>query len=172
MMSVLTVCASTAIFGVASAQTPPMTEEQINRIKASCTSAKSTLNQLHASDALLRVNRGQIYESMSSKLMTRFNSRAQSNRYSVDDLVSVAQNYSTALTTFKQDYRLYEEQLSTSLRIDCSKEPVTFFDAVMSARAKRSQVHVDVIKLHQYIDEYQSGFTTFVANFNTNKESN
>jgi hypothetical protein len=169
LISVVTICASTTLFAVASAQSPPMTEDQISHIRANCTSTKSTLNQLHASDALLRVNRGQLYESMSSKLMTRFNDRAQSNRFAVDDLVSVTQNYVKALTTFKQDYQSYEEQLSAALRIDCNKEPVTFYDAIAASRAKRTQVHVDVIKLHQYIDEYQSNFDVFKSNYTNNK---
>jgi hypothetical protein len=157
---------TSSLFGMAHAQSVPVSDEQIVRIRASCVSAKNTLNQLHASDALLRVNRGQLYESMSSKIMTRFNSRAQSNRYNVDNLVTVTQSYGTQLATFRVDYQAYEEQLSTALHTDCIKEPVAFYDAVASARAKRTQVHVDVIKLHQYIDEYQSNFDDFVTAFN------
>jgi len=135
----------------------------MNRIKSSCVSAKNTLNRLHASDALLRVNRGQIYESMSTKLMTRFNDRAQSNHFDAKSLISATVSYGTALATFRTDYQGYEEQLSNTLRIDCTKEPVAFYDAVASARNKRSQVHDDVTVLHKYIDDYTAAFAQFAS---------
>lgn len=164
--------ASSATFGVVSAQNSPMTDEQIGRIRSSCFSAKNTLNQLHASDALLRVNRGQIYESMSTKLMTRFNSRADSNNLDIKDLTAVAQDYTTALMTFREDYISYEVQLSAALNIDCLKEPVSFYDAVTAARTMRTQVHTDVTKLHQYIDDYKTAFDAFTADFNKTNGTN
>lgn len=153
----------TASLNIAFAQDIPMTDAQINQIKASCLSAKDTIAQLHANDALLRVNRGQMYESMGTKLMTRFNDRVDSNHLNSKYLVSVTQDYNTALTTFRNDYQVYEESLSSALKIDCTKEPVSFYDAVADARTKRAQVHTDVTKLHQHIDQYKSAFDEFVT---------
>lgn len=168
-----TVFMSVVLLATVSAENSPTTEAQIARIRSSCVTAKNTLSQLHASDALLRVNRGQIYESMASKLMSRFNSRVESNNFSVKDLAAVTTSYSNALTKFRADYRLYEEQLSSAMRIDCQKEPVAFYDAVASARTKRTQVHVDVVILHQFIDDYSAEFTTFKDAFiKTLKENN
>ncbi len=156
----------------ASAQSAPMTDEQINRIRTNCVSTKNTLTQLHASDALLRVNRGQIYLSMTTKLMSRFNARAESNRANAKDLVSVTETYGSALLNFQNDYKTYEEQLSSALKIDCSKEPVAFYDAVASARVKRAQVHNDVVTLHQYIDTYKLTFDAFATDFASNGGTN
>lgn len=153
-----------------SAQDTPMTDAQITRIRSSCISAKTTLNQLHASDALLRVNRGQNYESMSTKLMSRFNNRVDSNRLDAATLMSVAKNYGTTFTAFRDDYKNYEVQLAATLKIDCSKEPVSFYDGVVLARTMRAQVHTDVVKLHQYINEYQTAFDLFQTNFNKSSE--
>lgn len=157
---------STTFIGAVHAQSPAVTDEQINRIRANCISAKNSLSRLRTSDTLLRVNRGQIYESMVTKLMERFNSRVQSNQKNGDELVNVTQNYLVALTTFRADYKKYEEQLSLTLKIDCTKEPVAFYDATMNARLKRTQVHVDVVTLHQYIDAYKTSFDTFVKTEN------
>ena len=159
------VCVTVGVFGVSSAQSPLMTDEQVDRIRSNCVTAKNTLNQLHTSDALLRVNRGQIYEYMSTKLMDRFNGRATNSRFEAKDLTSVAQKYSFALTTFRLTYQSYEEQLTKALTIDCRKEPVSFYDAVANARTKRTQVHVEVVKLHQYIDEYRSAVDAFEADY-------
>ena len=161
----LAIVASGVIVGIVSAAPQPMTDAQISQIKSSCVTAKNTIARLHANDALLRVNRGQMYESMTTKLMAHFNARVDSNHLDSKDLETVTQHYNTALTTFRTDYQAYEESLSNALNIDCTNEPVTFYDAVADARTKRSQVHVDVIKLNQYIDDYSAAFNTFTTNF-------
>lgn len=160
------------LFVHASAQSTPMTEDQMNRIRTNCVSTKNTLTQLHASDALLRVNRGQIYLSMTTKLMNRFNTRANNNSADVKDLTGVTSSYESTLLNFQNDYKAYEEQLSSVLKIDCSKEPVAFYDAVTRARTKRAQVHNDVLALHQYIDTYKTTFDTFVTQLNVGGGTN
>lgn len=164
-----TVFMSVVLLTHASADDSLMTDAQVTRIQANCFSAKTTLNQIHASDALLRVNRGQIYEFMTTKLMSRFNVRAASNNLDATDLVTITNNYNTALSTFISDYKNYEEQLSAALQIDCKKQPVAFYDSVTSARAKRVTVHSDVVLLHQYIDDYSSAFDSLAGNFEQNK---
>ena len=137
------------------AQTVPVTDQQIDKIRSNCISTKNTLNQLHASDALLRVNRGQIYESIQTKLMDKFNSRVESSKINNDNLTAVTTNYGKALDRFRQDYKLYEEDLALAIAIDCSAEPAAFYDAVSTARLKRGYVHNDVASLNHFIDQYQ-----------------
>ncbi len=149
----------------ASAEGVSMTDQQIELIRSSCLSTKSTLNQLHVSDALLRVNRGQIYESMSTKLMERFNSRTSNNRYNNSELVAATASYGQALDKFRLDYIDYEQQLSLAINADCSNQPVVFYDAVASARNKRNQVHADVSQLNQYIDQYQLALDKFEKDY-------
>lgn len=142
-----------------------LSDEQTGRIQANCLSIKGSLTQLHASDALLRVNRGQIYESVGTKLMNNFNSRLGSNGLDNKGLTAVADQYQTALTTFRTDYQAYEKQLSTTIKIDCTKDPIGFHDALIDARTKRETVHTDVQHLHQYIDDYRSAVNDFMLNF-------
>jgi len=151
---------------VQSAAAADLSDEQIGRIKSNCLSIKGSLNQLHATDALLRVNRGQIYESIGTKLMNNFNARLSNNSLDNKGLVAVAQSYQVAQVTFRDDYRSYEQQLSTALRIDCVKEPSLFHDAVESARLKRAIVHEDTLRLNQYIDDYRIAIDDFMLNFN------
>ena len=152
---------------VASAQeVPRLTEEQRSRLASNCVSIKSTLDQLHASDALLRVNRGQVYESMATKLMDTFNSRLNSNRLDAKATSAVATSYRSALNIFRSDYKLYEEKLSSTLRIDCTQEPQKFYESLEATRALRKTVHEDVVKLHRYIDDYRSAVGDFLLNYN------
>lgn len=144
----------------------PLSSEQESRIQANCLSIKGSLAQLHATDALLRVNRGQIYESIGTKLMDSFNSRLANNSLDNKGLVSIGGEYQKALAGFRTDYQSYERQLSVVLRIDCTKDASGFHTALLDARTKRTQVHGDVVKLNQYIDDYRAGIDDFMLNFN------
>jgi len=158
---ILVACFSALSFLNVSAQNTVINSQQTEQIRSNCASTKNTLNQLHASDALLRVNRGQAYESVLTKLLDKFNSRVSNNKMSNAGLTSVTNDYVTALDTFRLDYKTYEEHLSAAIDIDCSKEPVTFYDAVLLARTERDKVHTDVIRLNQLIDKYQVSLNQF-----------
>lgn len=163
IVGVVTAVVSGALLMTSSyAQTPPMSDAQLARVRANCVSAKNTLAQLRASDALLRVNRGQLYLSLSSKLMHRFNDRVSSNNYDISGLQSVTQNYDAMTTSFIADYKNYSEQLSSAIGIDCTKNPSDFYNAVALARTQRSQVHFDITKLNQYVGDYRTVFNVFV----------
>jgi len=169
LSTIATVAALTVLFGftaqTAHAQSTSLTTEQIDNIRSNCTSIKSTLNQLHASDALLRVNRGQVYESMASKLMDSFNSRLGNNRLDAKATSAVTSSYRTALDSFRNDYKAYEEKLSSAIRINCLNEPESFYNTIEQARENRAKVHDDVMKLHRYIDDYRSAVSDFLLNY-------
>ncbi|MDK2898998.1 MAG: hypothetical protein PWQ10_185 [Patescibacteria group bacterium] len=167
---ILTVVFSGVSFLTVSAQDKSITDKQTEQIRSNCVSMKNTLNQLHASDALLRVNRGQIYESILTKLIDRFNSRLSNNNINNDELKSITVKYSSMLDTFRADYKTYEEQLSSTLNISCSDKPADFYSAIVSARTKRNQVHTDVTKLNQFLDQYQSVFNQFKKEYKTASE--
>lgn len=154
-----------SVFALKNTYAYDLTNDQISRISANCLSIQGSLNQLHASDALLRVNRGQIYESMGSKLMGNFNARLRNNGLDSKGLVVVSDEYQTALSTFRNDYQTYERQLSTAIRTDCTKDQVGFHTALQDARVKRAIVHDDILHLNQYIDDYRSAVNDFMLNF-------
>jgi len=160
----LLIFSGASILGVA-AQSSTMDSQQIDRILSNCTSTKNTLNQLHASDALLRVNRGQTYESMSTKLMDGFNGRVSNNNFNNSSLVSTYNGYNSALDIFRLDYKTYEEHLSAAININCFKQPVSFYDAVALARTERNKVHDDILKLNQYVDQYQLAVDQFEKDY-------
>ena len=151
---VVGIAAVTAPFAMAQSQNEALTDEQRSRIVENCTSIKNTLVQLKASDALLRVNRGQAYESLSSRLMDTFNSRLSGNGLDSKGMSSVTTEYTKTLNAFRTAYQAYERQLTTAIRIDCAKDPSGFHAAVQDARTKRNAVHTQVLALHQRIDDY------------------
>ncbi len=163
-LSLMAIFSILPIFNVA-AQTTVISNQQVELIRSNCVPARNTLKQLHASDALLRVNMGQIYESMLTKLMVRFNSRAASNNLGSASLIQAANNFSQSLNDFRTSYKSYEEQLSIALSIDCFDQPVHFFEAISISRIRRGQVHDNVVKIVQYTDEYQSALEKFEDDF-------
>lgn len=154
----------------ASAQSSlPMTNEHIQHIRDNCRAANRTLSQLHASDALLRVNRGQLYDLISTKLMARMNSRLALNRLDASNLVSATANFDRTLGEFRISYQAYEEQMSSTLKIDCRKEPVEFYNAVSKTRELRGKVHHSVENLTHYINEYSRAFEVFRTDYQKSK---
>lgn len=154
---------------VVSAQSA-ITDQQRDAIRTNCTAIKNTLNQLKVSDALLRVNRGQLYESMRSRLMEPFNNRLSSNNLDARSVEAVTGSYSTQLSNFRTHYQDYERQLSDAIRIDCENDPDGFYLAVENARTKRTTVNEDVLRLHQLIDDYRASVSDFILNFDQDEE--
>jgi hypothetical protein len=148
----LMTAASLSVAGLQNSSAIELTPEQTGLIKSNCTAIIGSLNQLHASDALLRVNRGQIYETLGTKIMNSFNNRLSNNSLDNKGLVAVTTSYQKALDTFRTDYQAYEQQLSATLRIDCFNEPGKFHEAIADARTKRALVRTDVVRLNQYIE--------------------
>ncbi len=135
-----------------------MSSEHVERIRNNCIEAQSSLSRLHASDALLRVNRGQLYESILTKLIAPFNGRAAGNRLDSALLVTSAVDYERELNQFRASYISYEESLSTVLAMNCTNQPVAFYDGVSDARVKRTIVHEHTKNLETIIQAYQSSF--------------
>ncbi len=143
----------------------PLSDQHKQRIVSNCTSAKASLQQLHRSDASLRVNRGQLYEFISTKLMARLNSRLALNRLDGAELVAAAAQYERTLGDFREAYRLYEKQLTSVLRTDCTKQPEEFYYRVLDARTKRSTVSELVVELGSLTDDYYRAFERFSSEY-------
>lgn len=151
----------------ASADAPPLSETHKRQIIRTCSTTKASLRQLHRSDASLRVNRGQAYEYILMKLMTRFNARVASNQMDSSSLSQIANTYTATLSSFREAYRVYEMKLSDTLRIDCSKQPEVFYYSILEARQQRSVVYEDVTELNGLMDQYYQSFLAFSAEYKT-----
>ncbi|HJP81345.1 MAG TPA: hypothetical protein VJ841_03065 [Candidatus Saccharimonadales bacterium] len=138
---------------------------QLDRIRTNCVDVKSRLNQLHTADTLLRVNRGQLYEQILTKLMSPFNSRVALNNLNSVNLVADAAQYQQQLMAFRADYQQYEESLSAAIKIDCTTDPTGFYAQIEDARTKRSTLHDSTVALTKTIDMYRNTFVDFRKNY-------
>jgi hypothetical protein len=157
---------SVALGGLVSAEDQvPMTEAHIARIRANCIDTKSTLQQIHATDAGLRVNRGQIYESIATKLMAPLNGRLVVNRLDSETFLNIADEYEQQLQAFRLQYQQYDEAMSATLRINCVNQPVAFYDSVADTRNKRQLTHEATVQLHKTIEKYGAEVKSFADKF-------
>ncbi|MEI6054354.1 MAG: hypothetical protein WCQ49_03250, partial [Candidatus Saccharibacteria bacterium] len=158
---------SGSLFINVNAESNNLNPQQIEQVRSNCVSIKNTINQLHVSDALLRVNMGQRYELVSTKLMERFNVRLTSNGLKIDNLISVSEKYKVNLNKFRDDYKIYEESLSSAIRIDCQSQPSELYDVLMIVRDNRQRVYEDVKQLVGQIDQYRAEVDNFETSFRT-----
>lgn len=150
---------------VAYAETP-LSEGQIKSIRQNCVTAQTTLNRLHASDALLRVNRGQLYENISNKLMAPLNSRIALSRLEGLSLTATTLEYDRQVDIFRASYSTYEESMSRTLKINCADRPTEFYESIVTTREKRKRLHEDTEILTTLLKAYKTEFEAFAAEFN------
>ncbi len=138
-----------------------LTDDQLTRIRGNCETIGSSLRQLHANDALTRVNRGRVYERVSNKLMTPLNSRIVVNRLDASSLVRVTSEYEKHLSDFRTNYQLYEESMTELLKIDCRTQPARFYDALLKARLNRGKVYESTQQLTRDAEDYHGALEEF-----------
>lgn len=163
--SLLTAVVATSISVAAAQQPQPLSQEHRNRVVGVCMSAKTSLTQLHRSDASMRVNRGQTYEYITTKLMSRFNGRLAMNRFDNTALVAASNTFNQRFDEFRDSYQVYETAMSSLLRIDCTKQPDEFYYAVIDVRERRSLVANSVVRVNEAIDQYYSAYQAFVREY-------
>jgi hypothetical protein len=161
----LILSAALTLTGASVSKAESLTDTQLESIKANCFTVRNTLKQLHTSDTVLRVNIGQRYESMSTKLMGRFNRRVAANGLQNTSLLQATRSYTQSLDVFRSAYRAYEEQLSTVTKIDCNNKPLEFYEAIISAREKREGVHSSVVRLGEGLEAYAGAVDRFEIDF-------
>lgn len=140
-----------------------LTDDQISLIKANCVDVQSTLERVHASDALTRVNLGQRYETISTKLMAPLNSRIALNRLDNVELTKTTSDFNAELDNFRTLYQQYEQTMLRAIQINCVNQPVSFYDTITLAREHRAAVHESVVKMSNLLKQYGSQFESFKA---------
>lgn len=134
---------------------PATGDTPVDRLQANCDSIQSNLRRLHTSDALLRVNVGQVYNGISEKLMARLNSRLALNRIDSTEFVEITGRFEDARSEFSTSYTAYEVSLSNLTKIDCKTKPAAFYAALLTTRDARQKLSTIVQTLNENIQDYQ-----------------
>lgn len=142
-----------------------LSEAHVERIRQNCVAAQTTLGQLHASDGLLRVNRGPLYENISTKLMAPLNSRIAYDRLGGLELAATSLEYDRQLDVFRASYKQYEESMTRMLRVNCTNQPREFYEGVRTTRELREKLHADTAALTELLKRYKAEFEVFAQEF-------
>lgn len=146
----------------ASAEEPvTVSDEHAARIKTNCQSALTTLHQIRANDGPVFVNRNQAYFSISDKLMARLNSRLAFNRYDTTALAKIANEYNQALAKFRSANKEYSEAMGDLVKLNCIRQPASFYEKTAEVRKLRGEVQAAIQKLHTVIEQYRQEVTAF-----------
>ena len=142
-------------FVYADNQSTNLTESQINIVKASCLSVQSTLNRIHANDALSRVHLGQEYETISTKFMAPMNSRMALAKLDNVALTRTTVDFNTKLSDFRTLYQQYEETMLRTIQTKCVDQPEEFYSSLLQAQSDRSAVRQSVAGLANLVTQYK-----------------
>lgn len=142
-----------------------ITPEVVERIKNRCVENQAALNRLHQTDAFLRNDRGNLYRTIGDKLMVPLNRRLASNQLDGGALLSITSDYNTEYNQFYQAYIDYDNALSEVLKVDCNREPVAFYNALLDAREKRIKLSESNGKIKEHIRQYGVAFVDFKTTY-------
>lgn len=152
------------------AEPSTISPEVINRVKARCIENQGTLNRLHKTDAFIRIDRGSLYQTIGDKLMVPLNRRLASNQLDPGKLLTITSDYKAEYDEFYQAYIDYDNALSRVLDIDCTREPVTFYNALIEARSKRAELSASIGRLKAQIRDYGVNFTDFKTKYENGQQ--
>jgi hypothetical protein len=165
ILAILGVCTAAIFASQAAHAQGALSDDEIEHIRQNCVNAQTTLGRIHASDALLRVNRGQLYELISTKLMAPLNSRIALGRFEGLKLAATTIEYDREREVFTTSYKEYDDAISHTLKIDCKEKPIEFYQSLQTAREKRQKVHQDTEALTALLEAYRAEFESFANDF-------
>ena len=139
------------------------TEIQISKISKKCNDLKNNLKKLRSEDALKRVNLGKSYEKISNGLMSNFNARIALNKKNGAELILTASEFEENFKYFKENFQIYERELSELVSQDCIKNPRQFYLKLEKIRRARREVNYNTKKLNEIAEKYGVQVHDFVV---------
>lgn len=139
------------------------TEIQISKISKKCNDLKNSLKKLRSEDALKRVNLGKSYEKISNGLMSNFNARIALNKKNGAELILTASEFEENFKYFKDNFQIYERELSELVSQDCTKNPREFYLKLEKTRRARREVNYNTKKLNEIAEKYSVQVHDFVV---------
>ena len=95
-----------------------LTERQLNLVRSNCATTKTVLERIRANDALVRINLGREYDTISTKLMAPMNSRIALNKLNGIDLTKTTVDFDHQIGQFRNSYQRYEQIMSHNAAAD------------------------------------------------------
>jgi len=152
-------------FGMKASAATTITPEKVARIRMRCVENQAVLNRLQTTDVFLRNDRGNLYRTISDKLMVPLNRRIAANSLDAGPLLKITSDYNEEYSRFFDAYVVYDNSLSKLRSINCDREPVAFYNALLDTRDKRAKLAASNQAIRELIRQYGLAFTNFKTEF-------
>jgi hypothetical protein len=87
------------------------------------------------------------------------NRRLASNQVDAGPLLTITANYNKEYAKFYSTYVAYDNAMTKLLSIDCNREPVAFYNALLDAREKRLALSKSNLAIKELVRQYGESFT-------------
>lgn len=159
-------------YSLAGAQTTVSDEAHLEKIRQNCVAAQGSMQRVRQSDVATRINFGRAYDSLTTQLITPFNTRAVTHQSSSAPLLT---EQTTALTikveAFRDDYVEYIDALNRAINMNCQDRPADFYTATEQAHDLREQLANDVKELKKITGDYRKTVESIAKTLEGNTES-
>ena len=129
--------------------------EIIKTLDRNCSSVRVAIKNIHTNDALTRVNVGQRYNSISTKLMARLNGRLAINKLDSSKLVNITNEFESTRLKFNSNYNDYDTAMTDLQRVKCSNNVADYYQKLTVAREARNKLSEDVKILDELLVRYK-----------------
>ena len=123
-------------------------------IVRNCDSIMEQLKALQRTDSRSRYYLGHYYETVLSKYITPLNLRLTERFLSSNSFVENQNSYNKALASFRIEYVEAQKALEDLVATNCKTEPETFYEKLVTARAKRKIVSDSVTYMRKLSDDH------------------
>ena len=137
-----------------------LNDEKINLISEHCSIIKDNIKTIQHEDSRAYDHLGGYYDAVLYNFITPLNLSLIKNNMPNTNLADNQAGFVTARTKFTSDYIKYQRDLEVLLSLDCTSEPVKFYDKLTTAREDRAKVATDVSNLNSLLTKQQKLVTT------------
>ncbi len=143
-----------AAFIYAPLRAQSISEEKLESIRQHCSNSKIVVQKLQKQNAVSRINRGRAYDQL-LKQVEAFNNRLTYNKIDASSFSALASQLKSEVDVFRASYTIYDESLTSAIKIDCRQQPAEFYDYIVKSRTDRSAVGAEVKKIDELIRQYR-----------------
>lgn len=140
------------------AQTADITSdaELVKTLRRNCSAVRVAIKNIHTNDALTRVNVGQRYNSISTKLMARLNGRLAVNKLDSSRLVNITNDFESTRLRFNSNYNDYDTAMTELDHTNCTDDVARYYQKLVTAREARNRLTEDVKTLNELLVKYRA----------------
>lgn len=138
-----------------------LTDDQVEHIRNNCADTQTALRSLYATDAVARVNLGQQYEAVITRLMAPMNSRVLLNSLDGIELAKTTVALNNELDNFRKNlYSPYKDGMTDIIAMKCYDQPIEFYDKLVTILDLRVKLRTSVDKMNKLLTQYRDQLAT------------